>query len=159
MTPAQAAYLRRETLISAAINCALSVVFTFLAFGGQTRIGWPALAWDALPQSFAIALMATLVPTMLTRKRLVAGTVASLPANGGKRLHNAWLRALIVAIGTTAVAGLLHYLLLPLGPADWSFAAVLAYKSVYGALLGAAIGHVAVRSALTGRISPEGRLP
>lgn len=148
MTPAQTTYLRRETLISAAINCVLSVAFTVLAFGGQARIGWAALAWDALPQSFAIALMATLVPTLLTRKRLRAGTIASLSASGGKRPHSALLRALIVALGVTAVAGSLHYLLLPLAPADWSFAAVLGYKSFYGAVLGAGIGHLAVRSAL-----------
>lgn len=159
MTPEQAAYLRQETLISAAINCALSVAFTFLAFGGQARIGWSALALDALPQSFAIALMATLVPTLLTRKRMRSGLIASLPTSGGRPRHNALLRALIVALGTTAVAGVLHYLLLPLGPVDWSFAAVLAFKSLYGALLGAAIGHVAVRSTLAGRFSPEGRTP
>jgi hypothetical protein len=148
MTPVQAAYLRRETLISAAINLALSVAFTFLAFGGQARIGWAALAWDALPQSFAITLMATLVPTLLTRKRLRTGTIAPLSTSYGKGRHNAFVRALILALVATAIAGLLHYVLLPLGPAKWSFAAVLAYKSIYGALLGAGIGHVAVRSAL-----------
>ena len=157
MTPAQARYVRTETLISALINGVLSVIFFFLVFGSEDRIAWRDLALDSLPQSFAIAFMGTLVPTLLTRKRLRTGAVQPLDNGSSRPSRNVFLRALLVAAVVAATAGLLHFVLLPLGPATWGFGAALGYKALYGLLLGATTGRTAVLDALRSRFDPDPR--
>lgn len=136
--------------IAAVISAVLSIVFLLLVFGLPVTIpvaGRGGLVMDAVPQSAVIALMSSLVPTLLTRRRVRTGAVAPLPGTSWLPRH-ALVRALVIAV-TVAVLGVAaHALLLPLGPAHWRFAAVLAYKPLYGALLGAAVARMATIAAL-----------
>jgi hypothetical protein len=142
-------YVRRETLIGIAINAVLSALFTILVFGGTAVAAVGAIAQDAFPQSFMIALMTALVPTAITRKRLRGGQIAPLPASGSGLPRNLVLRGLLVAVAAALIGGGLHWVLLPLlAPPLWSFPALLAYKVAYGGLLAASIGPWLISSAL-----------
>jgi hypothetical protein len=79
MTPAHRRYILVETMISVIINTVISIGFVFLAFGGQDRVAVAALIPDAIPQSFMIGLMSTVVPTLLTRRRVRSRTIATMP--------------------------------------------------------------------------------
>lgn len=96
----QGAYIRKETLVSMAINGVLSAVFFLLVFGtAQTVLVWGAGNWvfDFLPQSFMITLMGTLVPGALTARRLKAGEIQ--PGGHASRLPQSLvLRALMQAL-------------------------------------------------------------
>lgn len=147
MTPAHRRYILVETLVSAGINAVLSIVFTLLVFGGERLVAVPALVRDALPQSFMITLMAWLVPSLLTGRRLRAGAIAPLPGRA-PRGHVAVV-SLLAAVVVAAVAGAVHWAVLPvLLPPAVPFGAVLAGKAVYGALLGAVVTRVALARAL-----------
>lgn len=149
VTDAHRRYLTTEAAVSAGVNAALSVVFVLLAFGGMAAVGVPALVADAVPQSFMITLMASLVPALLTRKRLARGAIA--PLRGRPRSGGVVMVSLLSAAVVAALAWGLHLALLPLlSPAAVPFGAVLAGKAVYGALLGAGVSLIAVRRALAG---------
>jgi hypothetical protein len=149
MTEAQRAYVRKETAIGVAINAALSALFCVALFAGREAIPVGDIVLDALPQSFMIALMATIVPTAITRKRLRTGTIAPLAGGGGPLPANLALRGLLVAAACALAGGLLHWLALPrLTPETWAFAPLLAYKIVYGGVLALLIGPFVLRWAL-----------
>jgi hypothetical protein len=62
-----AAYIRRETAVSIAINVALSATFFIAVFGtGRDVPVWSVGGYvlDFAPQGFMIGLMATLVPRL-----------------------------------------------------------------------------------------------
>jgi hypothetical protein len=108
------AYILRETIISMVINSGFSLAFFLLVFGHASPVpvwGIGAYAFDALPQSIAIAVMSTLVPGAITIKRLRSGSITAptqvallsspiLP-------RNIWLKALVMAM-LAAVLGLAH---------------------------------------------------
>lgn len=151
MTSAQRRYLAIETGIAAVINAVLSLIFVLLVFDGLDRVpalGDSGLAFDALPQSFMVALMSALVPAILTRKRLRARLIdgASPPAIGA-----IVVRAVIVAVLAALVLTALQFALLRIGPESYPFGPVLVAKMLYGAILGAAIARGVVRRMLTGR--------
>ena len=149
MTVQQKAYVRRETLVSVAVNAALSAIFAFLVFGGSAAVATGDLVADAVPQSFMIALMTTIVPTLVTRRRLRAGTVGALARPGSRLPANLALRALLVALLAAAAGLALHWLLLAVaGRAEWQFGAVLAMKIAYGAALAAICAPWLLRRAL-----------
>ncbi len=150
MTAAQRRYRRTEMAVAAVISAVLSGVFVALLFGGQAEVpvvGWNGLIVDALPQTAMIALMSSLVPTLLTRRRTRRGNVAPLLT------ASRWPAAVLLRISAfvllaTMLAGGLHATLLPLGPSAWPLSAVLAGKILYGAALGMAVAGLAVTAAL-----------
>lgn len=150
MTAAQRRYRRTEMAVAAAISAVLSGVFVALLFGGQAVVpvaGWNGLIVDALPQTAMIALMSSLVPTLLTRRRTRRGSIAPLSTAGR------WPVTIVLRIGAfvlvaTMLAGGLHVVLLPLGPSAWPLSAVFAGKILYGAVLGMAVAGLAVTAAL-----------
>lgn len=151
LTPAQRRYIRVETVIAAVINAVLSLIFVWLVFGGRLRVpafGTDGLVLDAVPQTLMVTLMSALVPGLLTRKRLRAGTVegAAPPT-----VAAVVLRAVGVAALAAGVLTGLHYLLLARGPSDYGFGTVLIAKMLYGALLGAIVSRRIVRAMLVGR--------
>lgn len=145
------AYIRREMLISVAINAALSVLFFFLVFGGVKSVPlWGVGGWvlDFIPQSFMIALMSTFVPGVLAAKRVRAGLV--LPHTGRSLLPRSLvLRAILMACltavgGTVIVAGMIAA-----GGLDrLPFAFAGALKVAYGGLLAALVTPPTLRAAL-----------
>ena len=149
MTDAQRAYIRKETAIGVAINAVLSAVFAITLFAGRDAIPVADIVLDALPQSFMIALMATLVPTAITRKRLRTGTIAPLTGGAGWLPANLLLRSLFVAATCALAGGAVHWLLLRrLTPGTWAFGPLLAYKTAYGGSLALLLGPFVLRRAL-----------
>ncbi|MCW2922587.1 MAG: hypothetical protein JWL76_2461, partial [Thermoleophilia bacterium] len=146
MTTQHSKYLAIETAVSGVVNAVLSVLFFLLVFGRAEAVpvdGNPGLVVDALPQTFMVVFMTTLVQTLLTRQRLRNGRLEALDGRGAPLPANLFVRALAIAIIAVLVAGALHALLLPsLTPAEWPFMTALIYKGVYGALVGMAVSRL-----------------
>lgn len=122
------ALIVRETCISIVINGAISVGICLLLFGLDRPVPSTASAWDFLPQSFMIALMGTLVPALLLRKRLGFGVRDILP------------RAVAMAVAAALLPGILAALITRIfinGSMDAG--AVLLLKAAYGASLAAVV--------------------
>jgi hypothetical protein len=144
MSPAR--IVARETALSAA-NAVLSLVFFLAMFGPSRPVAWAALAFDGLPQSFMVALMASLVPGLLVGTRL------------GVRCGPIVGRALLFGTGALAMLGGGGWLWLHGWSGTVAAGPALAAKMAYGALLGALVtpaalvplfrGHRGVRRAGT----------
>ncbi len=131
-------YIRRETMVSVAINCVLSALFFWVVFRGVDPVPtWGMGNWvfDFLPQSFMIALMSTLVPGAMAGKAIRAGRIkADGPAN--------WLpgnlpaRALVMAlVSATFGAGLIAAIVQGIGVEQLSATTALVLKIIYGTIL------------------------
>lgn len=156
MSPATR-YIRTETAISVAINAVLSALAFVLVFGLRGPVpvwGAGGLVLDGLPQGFMIALMSTLVPGVLTVRRLRRGALAPdalrdgalaarLPAN---LLLRALVLALLTALGAMAILALAGFLAGAPGVVNWSLA--LCGKVLLGALLAVLVTPFALRAAL-----------
>ncbi|MEG3178867.1 hypothetical protein U1872_21780 [Sphingomonas sp. RB3P16] len=149
LTLAQRRYVAAETGISVAINAVISIAIAWLAFGGSARILTAALIRDALPQSFMVALMGGLVPTLLTRLRRRAGVVAGTGRPVPMLLKSVPVRIVLVAVIAAAVGVALHAVALPLlAPQGLSFGVAIVFKSLYGAMLAAFVTPVMLHFAL-----------
>lgn len=159
MTTQHSRYLTIETAVSGVINAVLSVIFFLIVFGRAEVIpveGNPGLVVDALPQTFMVVFMTTLVQTLLTRQRLKKGQLQALDGRGAPLPANLFVRSLVIAVLATIVAGALHALLLPsLTPAEWPFMTALVYKGVYGALVGMAVSRLILPAALRDAARPS----
>jgi hypothetical protein len=134
-----------EASIGGVFSAVISLGFCLLIFGRQQRVpvvGLHGLIVDALPQTFMIALMATLVPTLLTQSRLRRGLI---PARIGSSVPARWgalLNSITVAVGATLLMVGLHLILL-VGPASFGFVWVATAKTLYGFTLGALLAGAA----------------
>jgi hypothetical protein len=159
MTTQHSRYLTIETAVSGVINAVLSVIFFLLVFGRADLIpvdGNPGLVVDALPQTFMVVFMTTLVQTLLTRQRLKKGQLEALDGRGAPLPANLFVRSLVIAVLATILAGALHALLLPgLTPAQWPFMTALIYKGAYGALVGMAVSRLILPAALRDAARPS----
>ena len=148
------AYIRRETAGSIVINTVLSLGFFLAAFGRTDPVqvwGIGAYAFDFVPQSFMIALMSTLVPGLLTAKRLRAGAVGRLDA-ASRWPSSLVLRAIVLAVASAVIgAGLATLVLRALGAEGIPWGVALAAKLAYGAALAAAVTPIGLRAALAAR--------
>jgi hypothetical protein len=153
------AYIRRETLISMVINSVLTLLFFLLLFGGMAHVplwGMGHWAFDFIPQSLMIALMSTLIPGLLTRRAVASGRII---ANGppSRLPANPVVRAVLVALAVTAIVVALvaaaHFMASAdhAAPGTIPFAAALAIKLAYAAVLAAAVTPPGLRAALAAR--------
>ena len=153
MTSDMRRYITAETAIGAVINGVLSLAFVELLFHGQARVpvhGSHGLILDAVPQSVMIAVMSTIVPTLLTRNRVGRGAVQTPASRARMSARSRIARAVRLAV-VGALAGIaLSAALLVSGPADWPMCTVMIGKVIYGAILGGAISALATRAALAG---------
>jgi hypothetical protein len=152
MHPLRAKYLAIETAISMAINATISIGFAWLVFHGHAHVpasGPGGLVRDAAPQTFMITLMGTLVPSLITRKRMHSGHLdawlcrppGAPPGSAGKIL----LRAVALAIVAMGLGLAFNAALLPrLFPLDLAYDHVLVLKTVYGALVALVITPLAI---------------
>lgn len=151
VSPAHAGYLRRETAISAAINSLLSLLFFVAVFHGQDPVMvWGTGGWvlDCVPQGFMIGFMSTLVPGILTRRRLAAGAVAPLavPSLLPRRVLP---RAVLVGAGLAVLGTLVvGAIAAGLGVEALSQPVAGAIKVIYGALLATLVTPPTLRAAL-----------
>jgi hypothetical protein len=152
MHPLRVKYLAVETAISMAINGLLSAGFAWLIFHGHDYVpinGPGGLVRDAGPQTFMIALMGTLVPSLITRQRMRAGHLdAWLQRHSGARQRRGstiFLRALVMAIVGVALGLAINQTILPLlFPAALAYERVLLFKTVYGLLVALVVTPFAV---------------
>ncbi|MFD1786158.1 hypothetical protein ACFSC3_01095 [Sphingomonas floccifaciens] len=145
MSPAR--YIAIESAVSAVINAVLSIAFTLAVFGRVAQVPAGDLIFDAVPQTFMVALMATLVPTLLTRKRLKQGRAPTMARFPVALPRSAPVRALLAAVVLALLAWVAHRMLLPIN-ASFAFSSVVIAKALYGALLGLIVTALAVRIAL-----------
>jgi hypothetical protein len=157
-TPAQRRYLLSELLVSLLVNSLLSVLAAWVVFGQRESVvlwGGDGLAVDFLPQTFMVALMSTLVPGWLTRRRVQAGKIASLDAPPQRLPRNLLLRALLVAVLATFGFGGIAILVTS---AVWAGAlptgSVILFKVLYGAMLSIPITRFGLLAALSDRVDP-----
>jgi hypothetical protein len=149
----RAGYIYREMVISMAINTAISIGFVFLVFHGHQEVplmGWRGAIADTGPQSFMVTLMSWLVPSVLTRRRLVAGHLWWHTGSHSRGAVRDSLSAILLAILVSLVAVAVAYFVLPkLVPGgEISFDKFVFAKALYGALLAAAVTGTALTSSL-----------
>lgn len=145
-----ARYLARETLVSAAINAAISVGFFLLVFRGRDPIpvwGMGSYAFDFVPQSLAIGLMAVLVPGLMCRKAMIDGRVTG--SSSAPPMPQVVVRALLNAILAVILgAGACALVLWATGADALPNASAFVLKILYGAALGAVVTRIALRRML-----------
>lgn len=102
-------HIRRETIISVILNMVIGAGAVTLIMGtqGPVPVGGPdGFILDLIPQSFMIALMITLIPGLITERKLAAGKVTHL--RGTSRLPRRILpRALLMAVICGGIAGVI----------------------------------------------------
>lgn len=156
MDTAHRRYLQIESSVSAVANGFFSLLATWLAFGGRTAIdlwGPGGLAFDYLPQSFMVALMSTLIPGFLTRRRLLNGKV--LPLAWSFRLPGNFVwRSLVLAIASAAVfGGLAMGITVVLWRGPLGIGSVFALKILYGVVISIPVTLVGLRASLASPVA------
>lgn len=131
------AILLRETLISMAINAAITAAFFFALFGLGHPIAAEAYGRDFLPQSFMVALMGTLIPGLLLR-RVHGGRVGAIV-----------MRSVLLAAFALGLGVLIFLALRNAAPIDAAWG--LALKLGYSVGLSAIVTPIAVRAVLIGK--------
>lgn len=151
--------ITREQRLSALINTVLSAVFFLAVFGVRPRLltmGAPdGFAFDFLAQGGAIAFMATLVPTLVLRAKLLRGDLASdTSVPTPVQIVKAIVAMVLAGLASAAVLGgiFLWGVSVPLG---WWTA--LAVKLVYGAALGFAVTRIALNRQFSTKRDSEGK--
>jgi len=138
-------HLYNETGISAIINSAFSFGITYLLLGANEVVLRQELVIDALPQSFAVTLFGVFIPTLLTRKKIRAGKLATLPFRKIALPANAFFRAVLMGILAAIFGGLLHLVIFfGLQIEALGIATVFVYKTLYGAALSMVVTPIAL---------------
>jgi len=132
----------RETAISVLINTAISVGFFLLVFSFGPPVATRALAPDFLPQTFMVALMGSLVPALLIRRRSGAPVAAIVR------------RTLLIAFAALVVAGGGAFAVTHASDVMLASSTALAIKAAFGAVLAAIVTPLAVAATL--RYRPGG---
>jgi len=158
-TAAQRRYLRIETLVSLLVNSLLSLLAAWVVFGRHESValwGSDGVAVDFLPQTFMVALMSTLVPGLLTRRRVRAGQLAALDRPPPRLPCNLVLRALLVAgVATLAFGGVAILLTSAVWAGPLPLGAVIVLKVLYGAILSIPITRFGLLAALSDPVGPS----
>ena len=142
---AHSGFVARETCVSIVINAAISAGFFVAFFGWGGTVTAAALAPDSFPQAFAIGLMGSLIPGLLTRSRVGRGAIS---ARIGKARIGVVPRAILIAIGSGIALGGAAYLALKLVGGEFAWAAALPLKMACGGLVALVVTPLAVRAAL-----------
>jgi hypothetical protein len=136
-------YIATETLISIAINVALSIGFVFVVFHGVPTVevgGRHGMIIDMAPQTFMVTLMSCLVPGLLTRNRHAAGRLAWHESGARIVVSKIILRAVVVAVFGTCVVLTLSALTFPhLFAGGLRFGTFLIGKAIFGGILAAIV--------------------
>jgi hypothetical protein len=146
-------YLAIETALSGLVNGLLNFAAAYAIFHTHNRIpatGSGSLLHDSIGETFIVTTLSVLIPSLIARSRRQAG---SLPVSGDKRggrESNLYVRAVVTGLIFTCVFVPCNALLLPrIFPYGVSFANVLLFKTLYGAVVGSLATFLAVRKMLT----------
>ena len=152
MSEKVAKYLAVETVGSAVVNGILNFAAAFAIFHSRSLVpaaGPAGLSRDLIGETFLVAALSVLVPSLIARRRRRAGTLPILTNRRPKPTGNLYLRAMIAGLIFTSVLAPCNALLLPrIFPAGVSFHNVLLFKTLYGTILGAITTLIAVRKTL-----------
>lgn len=135
-----AAVCRREALISAGLNAALSAGMFQLVFGGSHKVSLDALGPDFLLQSFMISLMGSIVPGFMTLRALGARHARAYRAVATRGLAVALTMALVLGGPAWIACAALPIETIAATTALW-------VKTIFGAVLGLCVTLLAVRHA------------
>jgi hypothetical protein len=132
-------YILTETTVSMVINVLISALFMVIVFGRSTQIdlwGGHGLAIDFIPQTFMIAAMSILVPTLLTRQRMKRGLLTHSAGDPPRYLSRLTLRVIVIAATLTLILGAAAVLLLDvLWTGPLRFWQAFPMKLLYGAVV------------------------
>ena len=138
-------HIYKETLISAIINSVFSFGITYLVLGGAEVIEKQELVIDALPQSFFVTFFGVFIPTLLSRKKIKAGAIATLPYQKSFLPNNAFFRAVSMGLMAAIAGWLLHVVVLNgFGIEQLAINPVFVYKTLYGAVLSFVVTPIAL---------------
>lgn len=136
-------YVITETALSAAVNMVLNVVPAALSASsgaGATALGASSLAPDAVLPLFMGAFMSALVPSLLTRRRQLAGKLRDPPDHRGPTVIKVASVSLLLAASFTGLGMILASTVLPLiAGRSVTLGAMLLFKGAYGGLLAALV--------------------
>ncbi|NQD55674.1 hypothetical protein HP546_09980 [Pseudomonas sp. CM25] len=158
LSTAHKKYIRNEVLAGCVINALLAFAFTFMLFRNHPRVrlwGGDGIALDLLVTLFMLTLLANVAVMLITRKRVRAGRIPRLESSAlkvmGFRLpRNLFLRALLAAVLMTAIIGPLSIgAFVALEISSMPFWPFVAFKMVYGSVVGALSAPVLLRAVLT----------
>jgi hypothetical protein len=141
-------YIFKETLISSIINALFSIAFFTAMFHSEPELilsGTSGLTMDFLPQTFFVGLFAALPSSLLTLKRIKAGTLAPVSRKRLPLPKSLLVRIVFLALGSLILFGGGAVIILSLsGPVELSFAFALVIKAAYGILITIIITPLAV---------------
>ena len=151
MLPKARKYLIAETLSSFVVNAILNFLPAYFIFRNHPVVpvnGHGGMFQDSIGAAFIVTFLSYLVPALIGRSRRRAGT---LPISGleGKTHSNVYLRALGLAVLFTIVLTGLNAVLMPrIFGLSVSLHTELAFKTIYGAVVGALASFLAILRAL-----------
>ncbi|MCG9702170.1 hypothetical protein L1D19_18980 [Vibrio natriegens] len=136
-------YLKKESLVSFFINSFLSLLFLYLVFYPIDSLpvwGVDGLLIDSVIQGFAIGLMASLVPTLITSKRIASGKLNGLTMRDNWLLHHYIIVSLLFALSSAVLALTINFVGFILLDVDsMSFNSALVFKVFFGGVLGSLV--------------------
>ncbi len=151
-------YVKAETAVGIGFNGVLSVVFglPFYSVASIPLWGSQGMALDLVPTVFMITLVQTIIITLITRKRVQAGTVAPLPepraAYSALKLlpQNVLARAFALALAVSLILVPLSVgAMAALGVDGITFAPFISFKVVYGVAVGMLSAPLSLLAALS----------
>lgn len=151
-------YVKAETAVGIGFNGVLSVVFGLPFYNVPSIPLWgeKGMALDLIPTIFMITLVQTIIITLITRKRVKAGTVAALPEP--REVHpllkllpeNVVARAFTLALGLSLIlVPLTVAAMATLGVDGITFAPFISFKVVYGIAVGMLSAPLSLLAALS----------
>ena len=130
----------------------LNFAAAYAIFHAHNRIpatGSGSLLQDSIGETFIVTTLSVLIPSLIARSRRRAGTLPVFGVNRPSRESNLYVRAIVTGLIFTAVLVPCNWLLLPrIFPNGVSFANVLLFKTLYGAVVGSLATFLAVRKML-----------
>ncbi|MDE2597873.1 MAG: hypothetical protein KGL44_13445 [Sphingomonadales bacterium] len=152
-----AAYLRNETAFSVVGSTVVNIMFFLMVFGWMKPVpvwGTGGYVFDFAPQSFFTALLCTLLPGFIIRRRLAVAGISPNESTGALVVRAVLfgLGALVAGCGGAALV----FLGIELSTIEWTTA--FTAKLVYGAVVAAAVTPAGLR-VVAGKMSADGRSP
>lgn len=146
-------YLAIETVSSGLVNGLLNFAAAYAIFHAHNRIpatGPASLLRDSIGETFIVSTLSVLIPSLIARSRRRAGTLPVFVDRRASRKSNLYVRAIVTGLIFTCVLVPCNALSLPrMFPNGVSFANVLLFKTVFGAVVGSLATFLAVRKMLT----------
>jgi hypothetical protein len=146
-------YLGIETVSSGLVNGLLNVAAAYAIFHAHDRIpatGPASLVRDSIGETFIVSTLSVLIPSLIARSRRRAGTLPVFGDKRARRESNLYVRAVVTGLIFTGILVPCNAFLLPrMFPNGVSFANVLLFKTLFGAVVGSLATFLAVRKMLT----------